>query len=170
MITPKQAELILIRCIVLAIAHVNELKLRRVKISSAEATGMFVTALRREFMSSPLAIPLFNKFYQTITDKKLWYAVGKPKIEDYLYPWTFDIVLEGGVWSMSNSYVEHVCLTASIQAGYNHDAAIAINHSLKELESGLKNMQARVTIAAGINSEAEQVLASLCQVAEKLIA
>lgn len=73
---------------------------------------------------------------------------------------------------MNSLHADHVCRTASAQASYNSDAetTIEINRSLSELESSLRNMRAGVTVAAGINIQAEQVLDNLCQVAEKLIA
>lgn len=178
--TPNQAELILIRCIASAITHVNELKVRRPQnvISPVEAVGMFATALRRELISSLAWLPNgaseVRKFCQTISKPHAWHDVGKPKINyNYSYPWTFDIPLEGGIWKMNNLHADHICRTASIQASYGSDDAettIEINRSLNELEAGLRNMRAGVTVAAGINVQAEQVLDNLCQVAEKLIA
>jgi len=171
---PKQAELTLIRCIADAITHVSELKARRQHntISPIEAVGMFATALRREVTTalSRQDIPLLKIFCQKI--KEAWDDVGKPKPHTYCNPWNFEIPMEGGVWKMNSLHADHVCRTASAQASYSSDAetTIEINRSLVELESSLRNMRAGVTVAASINAQAEDVLYSLCQVAERLTA
>jgi hypothetical protein len=114
----------------------------------------------------------FKNWCQHICTKEAWEDIAKPQFNTWNnHRWNFTTTASDGVWIMNSLHATNLTAAAEMRAKYSfadQQASAEITIALSRLENELRQLNASVGVAQNLNSEAERVVGSLCQIAESL--
>jgi hypothetical protein len=137
-----------------------------------EEIGFLCTDLRRS-LAIISRYPGMETYCKSFTQTDTWASPGVIRGNHFESHWRQQIPSANGIWDLTKDKVVGYCAKALSQAlaidnGQSPEESETIEDSFREMDKLLADMQGNVVSAQKLNTEADTVCASLCQIAESL--